>query len=90
MPAAPTFGGRHGDLVDCRPLHVAVQHPDGAIVQILCRARAEFNAVHEKGDTPLLDAVRHRHFDVVRLLASARAKLDYVSTDDDCVCTCET
>ena len=78
------FGGRHGDLVDCRPLHVAVQHPDGAVVQTLCRARAEVNAVHEEGDTPLLDAVRHRHFDVVRLLASARANLDYAPTADDC------
>ena len=28
-PNAPGvyFGGRHGDLVDCRPLHAAVQQP---------------------------------------------------------------
>ena len=31
------------------PLHTAVQHPDGAIVQILCRARADLNAVDGKG-----------------------------------------
>ena len=52
-----------------------MQHTDGAIVQILCHARADLNAVDGKGD---------RHFDVVRLLVCARANLEHASPDDDC------
>ena len=33
-------------------------HQDGAVVQTLCRAQAEVNAVHEEEDTPLLDTLQ--------------------------------
>ena len=84
-PNAPCtyFSVLRNASLDNTPLHTAVQHPDGAIVQILCHARADLNAVDGKGDTPLLYAVRDRHFDVMRLLACARANLDHASPDDE-------
>ena len=87
-PNAPGvyFGGRHGDLVDCRPLHAAVQHPDTAIVHLLCRASADVNAVDSDGDTPLTSAACMQHPEVVQQLVAARADVDHAAPagDDDC------
>ena len=84
-PNAPGvyFGGRHGDLVDCRPLHAAVQHPDTAIVHLLCRASADVNAVDSAGDTPLTSAACMQHPEVVQQLVAARADVDHAAPAGD-------
>lgn len=84
-PSAPCtcYSTLCNTVLGSTPLHVAVQHSDGDVVQILCSARADVNAVDGKEDTPLIDAVRDRHFNVIRKLVAAGAGVDHAALEGE-------
>ena len=73
-------------IVDSTPLHLAVQHQDAAVVQILLGARASVDAVDGRGGAPITVAARGGNLDAVRQLLSVGASIDFAGRegDDDC------
>ena len=58
-------------------LHLAVEKNDDIAVQRLLRIGANINATDKAGQTPLFEAVTHKHPDMLELLSSRGAKVSH-------------